>query len=379
MEPDRPRDTLLARITAWLAPLRMEERVLFATWALGIALCGFTGIDSQSYLPVFKQYLYFFALYLVYLFVATRLLLYADVRWQPRANALVRAKTWLFGHQGDYRPTRLDLLVAGPLNGPGPRASVLALDLEFLRLALLLFANLTVYSNIKLHIPFINGTHGDEVFQQIDFALFGESFIRSIEEWFASNPGVAEYFADIYMHDYIWMVVLAFILYLRRDVFALRWTVISVCFVYIIGILMTVAYPSYGPCFIEPERFQWLDGSIVGRVQGSLAFTFRRNMEVVNNSGAFEARAFLGIAAFPSLHVAHMVIMGVVALRTIPIYALWMLWVTIATFIATIGFGWHYAVDGVGGILLAVVVTEGVYRLLRRWDRRAALAREAPV
>lgn len=108
----------------------------------------------------------------------------------------------------------------------------------------------------------------------------------------------------------------------------------------------------------------------MGQAQDLLSFFFDRNMDVVHNNGSFEARAFLGIAAFPSLHVAHMAIMLVVALRTVPFYALWMAWATTATFIATIGFGWHYAIDGVAGILLAVGITEGLYRLMRRWDRQ---------
>ncbi len=363
--------TLLKRLGAWLGTIRIEERVLLCTWVVGLVLVATTGIDSDSYVPVFKQYLYFFASYIVYLFVATRVLLHLDERWHPTRPILLRIKSWVFGPQPGYDLDRFDrVLVRTPVGSDAPRAGVLEVDLEFLRLLLLLFANLTVYSNIKVHIPFINGLRGDELFQQVDYAMFGESLILSIESWFANNPGVVQYFTAMYMHDYVWMVVLVFMLYLRRDLFSMRWTVMSVCFVYIIGILMTVAYPSYGPCFVEPERFQWLHDSLVGRVQGSLSHFFNRSVDVVRNNGSFETRAFIGIAAFPSLHVAHMAIMLVVALRTVPIYALWMAWATTATFIATIGFGWHYAIDGVAGILLAVGVTEGLYRLLRRWDRR---------
>lgn len=347
--------------------------MLLCTWVVGLLLVVTTGIDSDSYVPVFKQYLRFFAPYIVYLFLATRLLLYFDERVHFTHPRLLRIKSWVFGPQPGYDLDRFDrFIVRTPGVADAPRAGVLKVDLEFLRLLLLLFANLTVYSNLKVHIPFINSMRGDELFQQMDYAIFGESIIHSIESWFANNPGVVRYFTDIYMHDFVWMVVLVFMLYLRRDVFSLRWTIMSVCFVYIIGILMTVAYPSYGPCFVEPERFQWLhdDGTLIGRVQGSLSHFFNRSVDVVRNNGSFDARAFIGIAAFPSLQVAHMAIMLVVALRTVPIYALWMAWATTATFIATIGFGWHYAIDGVAGILLAVGVTEGLYRLMRRWDRR---------
>ena len=66
-----------------------------------------------------------------------------------------------------------------------------------------------------------------------------------------------------------------------------------------------------------------------------------------------------------------MVILLVVALRTVPIYALWMTWIAMGTSIATVGFGWHYAIDAVGGIVLAAGITEGLYRLMKRRERQS--------
>ncbi|HEX2880385.1 MAG TPA: phosphatase PAP2 family protein, partial [Polyangiaceae bacterium] len=181
-------------------------------------------------------------------------------------------------------------------------------------------------------------------------------------------------FTKVYMHDYMWMVVLAFIFYVRRDRFSLRWLFASVTLVYILGVLITMLYPSYGPCFLEPGRFSWIRETTVGRTQANLAQFYDLSVKTVNAEGAFRAAAFMGIAAFPSLHVAHMVILVMIAWRTFPLYSVWMLWMTIATTIATIGFGWHYIVDALGGIVLAVLVTELLYRYYRRAPKATAIA-----
>ena len=60
----------------------------------------------------------------------------------------------------------------------------------------MLFANLTMYSNLKTRIPMINSTSGDAWFKDVDYAIFGENLINSIEMWFANNPGVAKYYKD---------------------------------------------------------------------------------------------------------------------------------------------------------------------------------------
>jgi hypothetical protein len=166
------------------------------------------------------------------------------------------------------------------------------------------------------------------------------------------------------------------LVHMRRDAFTIRWLMLSVCFVYLLGILGTVAYPSLGPCFLEPERFSFLRGS-VAHSQRTLARIYMGSIESVGAGHGVRAVQFSGIAAFPSLHVAHMVIMLVVALRVCKPYAIYMAGIATLTFIATIGFGWHYAVDGIGGILLAAGITYGLGRRMQVWDRARLASQQA--
>ena len=108
----------------------------------------------------------------------------------------------------------------------------------------------------------------------------------------------------------------------------------------------------------------------------------RADMEV-------RGQVFMGIAAFPSLHVGHMALLTVVAIKRYPIYAPVAALMAFLTFVATMGFGWHYAVDSIGGVALAWGVgaalwvfvpswyakdeARGAGATVRRRERRAAL------
>ena len=338
--------------------VRREEWALFAL----MGFCALVVLSSRTgFDPVvpFKGYWNFFARRILLLFVVTRIVFYLADRWQPTGR-------W---------PTRLRDFLFAP---PERRAPTEKVDLEIVRGTLLLFISLAIYSNVKARISYINPTVGDSFFAELDRTLFGSGFITAIEAWFRGDTDVVEFFAGIYMHGYFWMMVLVFLLYMRRDQFAMRWTIMAVCFTYLIAILLTVAHPSYGPFAVEPERWRWLAGSEVGITQNWLTAMRDHNAIMLAAGYRVEAVAFAGIAAFPSLHVGHMFVMLVVALRTFKLYAVWMLGVASLTFIATIGFGWHYAVDAVGGAALAAGITHLTYVLMRRWDAQRGVPPAAP-
>lgn len=352
---------------AVVSPLRPEERVVAFTWIVGFILVAASDTGGPDISAVFIQYFRFFSLYLVVLFILTRVFFWIDGIWFPKRKILQRVKYWFWGKRPDeYEIGKLDRFIVNNDNFLRPYRDVLKTDMDMLRSTLLLVFSLVVYSNIKTRVQFINGKVGDETFLDLDNVLFGTQIIADTEQWFAANPGVVSYFQQIYIHDYLWMVVLVGILYIRRDVLSIRWTMSALSITYIVGVIITVIYPSLGPCFIEPERFEWLQRTAIGGSQRWLAEYYMRSVRIVAEGGVIEARAFTGIAAFPSLHVAHMVVMMMIALRSVPVYCFWMLWITVATVIATIGFGWHYAVDAVGGFGLAVIVTGFVYWVIKR-------------
>jgi hypothetical protein len=330
--------------------LRKEEWWLLGLWLFCAMVYLSSGTGSAVY-DVFYSYLRFFSHLLVYLFVITRIAFYVDEKWSPSSAFGQRAKRFVFGD-------------------PATRSTTAEADLELVRGVAMLFFTLAIYTNLKVRIPFINPASGDAAFQAIDDVLF-PGLAPVIEAWFKGSVGVNEFFVDIYMHGYRYMMVLVLLVHLRRDTFSLRWLMASVCFVYLLAILVTAMYPSLGPCFLEPERFTYTRGA-VSLSQHTLARGYMDALDAVASGRHIRTMPFYGVAAFPSLHVGHMIIMLVVALRVWRPYAWFMVVVAFLTFLATIGFGWHYVCDAPGGLAIAWGVTYLLGRQMGKWDRERA-------
>ncbi len=326
----------------WAEYVRKEEALLVLVLLTGYTLClgSLTGFDFWT---VSGSYFGFFGQYFVHLFLITRLAFWLRRVWRPSS----RIGEWTLQRMGgELRDTD----------------DILDVDVELIRGVFWLILSLTIYSNIKTRIPFINSEVYDSEFNAIDHALFGEGFAPWLENLVAESPFWADLLQRVYLHDYKFMVLLIVLLMVRLDRFHLRWLFTSVCFVYVAGILITTLAPTMGPVFMEPDRYTWLEGTRIRGSQEYLKQFFDQSLQAVADGNDFQAKAFAGIAAFPSLHMAHMVILVVVSARTFPWYAVLMVAITGLTFVATVAFGWHYPVCAVGGAVLAVLVTEGVYR-----------------
>ena len=339
-----------------LAVVRPEEWLLLAILLFCILLCirlggGFDGATILS------RYFAFFAQPVLLVFLATRVLFAGAARWAPapasRAEAL---KHFVFGREPS-------------------RGRLLETDLEVARGLITLFCTLTVYTNVKLRIPLINGLFGDPSFQRLDHALFGKEIWPWLERSVQANDALASFLESVYFHDYNYFVLLVMLLYLRRDRLGLRWIFQAVAFTYILGVLITVAYPSLGPCFFRRADYQWVQESMgmVASVQAGLWEYFSYVVQAGHAGMEVEGRVFMGIAAFPSLHVGHMALLTIVAWKRYPLYVPLAAAMTFLTFVGTMAFGWHYAIDAPAGIALAWIVCALLWRFLSRRDEQPAL------
>jgi hypothetical protein len=339
-------------------PPRREERLLALVLAVAVLLCLATG---TGFTPgrIFFGYLRFFGPYVALLYAVTRAAALARERWRPQGRAGRRLLGWL----------------GGPAEGGG---WLLATDAEFLRGIALLLVSLTVYTSVKVRIPFINAAVGDPFFLALDRLFLPDGLLPWIEGAVAARPGLAGFLSWVYLHDYKWMVVLLLLLHVRGDRPRLRWLFGSVCLLYLLGILATAAYPSYGPFFFDRERFAWLAETAMGGAQRNLGLALALSQQRAAAGEPILAQAFLGIAAFPSLHVAHMALLAVIGWRPWRAFALFVAAVGALTTVATVAFGWHYLVDAVGGAALAVAVPLALKPLVfgREAGRRPGAAAE---
>jgi hypothetical protein len=117
-----------------------------------------------------------------------------------------------------------------------------------------------------------------------------------------------------------------------------------------LGSLAYVLYPSLGPVYYWPSRFVWLDEAPYAQ---HLQWLLIRDYALFRDSPAYYAvKLYYGVAALPSLHVGMFALFAIATWRWRALSAvLWAL--TLVTFAGSMALGWHYAVDGYAGALLA--------------------------
>ncbi|MCK2097708.1 phosphatase PAP2 family protein [Thauera aromatica] len=135
---------------------------------------------------------------------------------------------------------------------------------------------------------------------------------------------------------------------------------------------VAIYFPTAGPVFYKPELFD-----LSGTGSAPLIELLRDYM-----AGRVPQNGFLpGTQAFPSLHVGLAWCAVVIMARTWR----WTLWLTLPWFLlnwlATIFLGWHYAVDGVGGIAVmsaALLISHHLMRAATRTRAPSCLPSKLP-
>jgi hypothetical protein len=129
---------------------------------------------------------------------------------------------------------------------------------------------------------------------------------------------------------------------------ALLWT---------IGAWIYLAVPALGPCYASPDLLDPIRDQIPRAVATQGGLWQHYLMMVRGRGGALESfQPFFGVAALPSLHVGAHALVAFWARR----HERWLVvpaaTATALTFLGSIVTGWHYAVDGYLGLLLAWLV-----------------------
>lgn len=136
---------------------------------------------------------------------------------------------------------------------------------------------------------------------------------------------------------------------------------VSMIVLFYVGRVLGVLNPVMGPAFHQPDVFAYLDGSTTGEAMRLVAGIMAAPAEQAVDSGGI---LLGGVSAMPSLHVAMVAVTAYwlwraahwTALITVP-------WVLLV-WASTVLLGWHYALDGAGGIVLAAASAWLASRLL---------------
>lgn len=140
---------------------------------------------------------------------------------------------------------------------------------------------------------------------------------------------------------------------------------VSMIVLFYLGRMLGMLNPVMGPAFYRPDLFGYLDGS-----------TTRTAMQIVSEvmtlppPEAMKRGGILlgGVSAMPSLHVAMVATtafwLAAANRRTLLVTVPWVM----AVWTSTVLLGWHYILDGAGGLMLAGVTVFLTVKLLRRFD-----------
>ncbi len=221
---------------------------------------------------------------------------------------------------------------------------------DLLRVLLLLKLTLLVYCNIKQAIPFINPLLYDRELVFLDkfihlginpnlltVSLLGGDFFTPLMDkiyvlWYILNPLILVFFAILPDRK------------IHRRFFA------SYFALWIYGGLFAVMFPSLGPIYCYPSWFKNLKMPFASSLQGMLLNHYN---QALADPEKYKIYNYEGIAAFPSLHVAVAALFAFFFWKVNRTAGIIIGVYTVLIQSGSVLLGWHYAVDGYFGILLA--------------------------
>ncbi len=212
-----------------------------------------------------------------------------------------------------------------------------------------LLYRLAIYGGVQLSyfflsglLPIVNTTTLDQELYDLDMALFGFEPAMLMDSWV--TPVTTEWFAFFYFSYFFLLAVHVIpILMFSRNARMLSEFALGLILIFCIGHLVYMLVPGYGPYKAMAEAFDnpfpkgmWLD--LV--------------MSTVQSGGA-------QMDIFPSLHTGAPTYILLFSYRYRDRMPFRYSWVVIAVFavniiIATMFLRWHYVIDVVAGLLLAV-------------------------
>jgi membrane-associated phospholipid phosphatase len=200
---------------------------------------------------------------------------------------------------------------------------------------------------LKNLAPFIVRKVFDPFIDKFERGAFrGELLSQIVRDYFGAD--YSDIFSDGYFLFYPFVSLLIYIFLFQPNPRIRAEFLFAFTMTWIVGALLVLAIPTLGPCFSAELNILPYELPPTGVSRMQLEIWNLRNKLLTTGTGLNL------ISGFPSLHVA-VVTLGALYLRRISIIISLLAWIFCCiTIITTLYFGWHYAVDDIGGILLAV-------------------------
>ena len=240
---------------------------------------------------------------------------------------------------------------------------------------LVVFGALTVhaYSWIKLLVPLLHRRLFDQELWDLDQKMFfGHSPTVLFLNLFADTTAL-RVIDSTYAHIFFASMTMAFAFFLSSPSRRLRMAFTSGNTVmWLTGAWLYMLIPSVGPAFSFPDV--WLPfetGLPITQHMQRILMNNYQNVLKLPSGTAGNIELVLGTAAFPSLHVAFQTF-AFFWMRRIWIYGEIMFGIfAFVILIGSVVTGWHYLIDGIAGMVLAVLSYWGAARVWKvgKWLR----------
>lgn len=209
------------------------------------------------------------------------------------------------------------------------------------------------YRNVKAYIPLVHPTIVDPELLELERSLFfGQDPATILHEIFGRGIS-AHLLSSVYLLFLTFVpIAIGASLVWSNDMSSGMWWVAALSLNWVLGAASYYLLPSMGPAYAAPHLFSGLPDTGAETLQQTLLVDREAFLKSPVASGELQS-----IAAFASLHVS-IVLTGAIlaqllrAPRTIRVG----LWVFFAlTTLATVYLGWHYVIDDLGGVVIAVL------------------------
>jgi hypothetical protein len=216
------------------------------------------------------------------------------------------------------------------------------------------------FATIKSSIPSVNPFSWDRQFIEADRLLFGGyDAYRWTSVLFGNGPAlvVLNFFYNLWL-----IVVVAAIVwcaFMKDNRLRMRYLFAMFLAWVVAGNLLAMVFSSAGPCFVEPllgdHSFAPLM-HLLREVNEQTGMVWALvSQQALWTAYTTKEGAISGISAMPSLHVVFAVLMHLALRRQSEILKFASLAFAVLVVVGSVQLGWHYAVDGIAGVVLAGV------------------------
>lgn len=235
-----------------------------------------------------------------------------------------------------------------------------------------IFALQRIFIAVKPQIPNLNPFAWDHFFIDLDRALFFGTDPWELTHALLPTGGATLFFDQIYQIWFFAMYAVAFFaVVMRHDSVERLAFLLSFALSWVIGgTILAAVFSSAGPVYVERLFGDATFVPLTDRLAAQDAiynFPFLKTIEHLWQGQVDPEVPALGISAFPSMHLW---ISALIACFCYSV-ARWLGWVLIVfaglILVGSVHLGWHYAVDGIGGIIGAWVLWIICLRFARWW------------